>query len=42
MSHRPGSQKLTNLFRLIGNYRYYRRGGYKPKSAWFLARITLP
>jgi len=36
------SRKLADLFRFIGNYRYYRRSGYGFKAAWIVATMTLP
>lgn len=33
---------LSNLFRFLGNYRYYRNLGNHIPQAWHLAKITLP
>ena len=33
---------ITNLARLLENYRYYRQLGMHAQQAWQLAKVTLP
>ncbi len=35
-------QILSNVFRFMSDYHYYRRVGHFPRAAWILAGKTLP
>ncbi len=36
------TRKFARLTRLIRDYRFYRGKGYKFKTAWNMARMTIP